>query len=83
MNIFSTNGPAAQKARRLKVQLLADFLPDTTSGLGLLLHGFGINHFFNDRQVLRQSWRALFAGAFGRTNNRQRNFLRCAGRTLR
>jgi hypothetical protein len=59
VNIFSANGSAAQKTRRLKVQLLADFLADATPLFGPGLHRFGINHFFDHRQVLRQTGRAF------------------------
>ena len=62
VNIFSANGSAAQKARRLEVQLLADFLADAAPALRCGLHRFGINDFLHHRQVVRQARRALFAG---------------------
>jgi hypothetical protein len=58
-HIFA-DGPAAQKTRRFIIQLLADFLPDATPGFGLLFHRFGINHFFDQGQVLGQARCALF-----------------------
>ena len=61
VNVFAPNGPAAQKTRRFKIQLLADFLADATPALRRGLHRFGINDFFNHRQVLRQTRGAFFA----------------------
>jgi hypothetical protein len=73
VNVFAAHQPAAQKAARLIIQLLGDFLTDQPPVLRLRFDHVRIDHFFHYGQVLRQSrfvLRARRSGWFGQRRRR-------------
>ena len=56
MAILAPDQPPAQKARRLIVELRADFFADAAPGLRLSLHLRRLDWFFDELQISRPAW---------------------------